>query len=110
MKPTVGRVVHYVSFGTPGGEFGQECRAAIVTETPHHDHPEVVNLCVLNPSGIFFHENSPYYEPSETTGDPNCGEKEYHGNPFRYCSCGWSEKAPRGGSWHWPERVSDGEC
>ena len=31
-KPSVGRVVHYVSFGTPGGEFTAQCRAAIITE------------------------------------------------------------------------------
>lgn len=31
-KPSVGRVVHYVSYGTPGGEYQSECRAAVVTE------------------------------------------------------------------------------
>jgi len=30
--PTVGRVVHYVSYGTPGGEYTSQCRAAMVTE------------------------------------------------------------------------------
>ena len=32
MKPSVGRIVHYVSYGTLGGEYGKECRAAVVTE------------------------------------------------------------------------------
>lgn len=32
MKPTVGRIVHYQSYGTPGGEYLPEPRAAIVTE------------------------------------------------------------------------------
>lgn len=51
MNPSIGRVVHYVSYGTPGGEYTSECRAAIVTEV--HD-PDDVSLCVLNPSGLFF--------------------------------------------------------
>lgn len=31
-QPTVGRVVHYQSYGTPGGEYLPEPRAAIITE------------------------------------------------------------------------------
>lgn len=30
--PSVGRVVHYVSYGTPRGEYTSQCRAAIITE------------------------------------------------------------------------------
>lgn len=48
--PTVGRIVHYVSYGTPKGEYTSECRAAIVTEVD----PHAVGLCVLNPTGQFF--------------------------------------------------------
>ena len=50
MTPSVGRIVHYVSYGTPGGEFLSECRAAIVTEV---GEDETVGLCVLNPTGLF---------------------------------------------------------
>ena len=32
--PSVGRVVHYVSYGTPGGEYTSQCRAAIVAGVP----------------------------------------------------------------------------
>ncbi|GIM88889.1 hypothetical protein [Paractinoplanes toevensis] len=59
-KPSVGRVVHYVSYGTPGGEYASECRAAIVTEIPElvgstaNNKSYVVGLCVLNPTGMFF--------------------------------------------------------
>ena len=49
--PTVGRIVHYQSFGTPGGEYKPEARAAVVTRV-HSD--TYVDLCVLNPGGIFF--------------------------------------------------------
>ena len=53
VTPSVGRIVHYVSYGTPGGEYKSECRAAIITETdPTSDI--LVGLCVMNPSGLFF--------------------------------------------------------
>lgn len=63
MKPTVGRVVHYVSHGSPvlpdGTQtFKPECRAAIVTAVHPSEGagtledangPELVALAVLNP-------------------------------------------------------------
>ena len=52
-KPSIGRTVHYTSYGTPGGEFGKECRAAVVTELQGDD---IVGLCVMNPTGLFFHD------------------------------------------------------
>ena len=83
-------MVHYVSYGTPGGEYGQECRAAIVTETlefepgsaEEHRRGEV-GLCVLNPTGQFFNQGVPYHDPADHPG------------------------AIRGGTWHWPERVPE---
>jgi len=52
MKPSVGRIVHYVAYGTPGREFpAGVCRAAVVTEV---DPDGTVGLCVLNPTGQFF--------------------------------------------------------
>lgn len=42
-KPTVGRIVHYQSFGTPGGEFKSVARAAVVTDV-HADNE--VTVCV----------------------------------------------------------------
>jgi hypothetical protein len=50
-KPTVGRIVHYVSYGTPSGEFQSECRAAVVAAT---DGTYEADLVVLNPTGLFF--------------------------------------------------------
>lgn len=53
--PRIGDTVHYRSFGTPGGEYLSECRAAIVTEVHHHgEDREDVSLAVLNPTGLFF--------------------------------------------------------
>ncbi|GIF16535.1 hypothetical protein [Actinoplanes teichomyceticus] len=114
MKPTVGRIVHYVSYGTPGGEYTSQCRAAVVTEVNgpafnpatgrDAEDSTVVGLCVLNPEGMFFNRSVLQSEPAETPGDPNCPDRAEHGKIFRYCACGWLPATPRGGTWHWPER------
>lgn len=51
MKPSIGMIVHYTSYGTPGGEYTQECRAAIITAV---HGPVDVDLMVCNPTGVFF--------------------------------------------------------
>lgn len=79
-KPSVGRVVHYVSYGTPGGEYTSRCRAAIVTEiTDCNAHTECVGLFVANPTGLFLNQHIPHNETSQQ----------------------------REGTWHWPERVEE---
>lgn len=80
--PSVGRTVHYVSYGTPGGEFTSECRAAIVTEAGPGSNvngvgaDDDVSLAVLNPTGMFFNRGLAH-----------------------------DEETKAGGTWHWPERV-----
>ncbi|QWS68186.1 hypothetical protein SEA_VANLEE_69 [Gordonia phage VanLee] len=61
-QPTVGRIVHYQSYGTPGGEYLPEARAAIITEVGHGPLEGDVGLCVLNPTGQFFNRDVPYAE------------------------------------------------
>jgi hypothetical protein len=53
-KPSVGRIVHYQAYGTPGGEYQSAPRAAVVTQV--HGDTMDVGLCILNPSGMFFNE------------------------------------------------------
>lgn len=72
---SVGRTVHYRSYGTPGGEYSAQCRAAIVTQIDA-TNSDVIGLAVLNPAGLFFNEETPYDADAST-----------------------------GGTWHWPERV-----
>ena len=60
-KPTVGRIVHYQAYGTPGGEFKSVTLAAIVTDV-YVDNE--VMVCVLNPSGIFFNKVKFSAEPT----------------------------------------------
>lgn len=89
--PSVGRVVHYVSYGTPRGEYTSQCRAAIITEVVPLEGEEAalaeveswpedqrcrVGLAVMNPTGMFFNQGVHQDEHSKL-----------------------------GGSWHWPERV-----
>lgn len=92
-KPTVGRTVYYVSYGTPDGEYKSECRAAIITWV-HPDtidaEDQLVSLCVLDPNGMFFNETVAYHE-----GDVG---HDHTGAEIPALSY-------RGGTWHWPERV-----
>jgi hypothetical protein len=77
-NPTVGRVVHYLSHGSPvlpdgTQHYKPECRAAIVTAIGDIGR---VGLAVLNPTGLFFDQ-----------------------------ACPQDEGLCCGGTWHWPERV-----
>jgi hypothetical protein len=85
MKPSIGRIVHYVSYGTPGGEYASECRAAVITEVvaiarglEGDPRWSAVSLCVLNPAGLFFNRNVQQDEEGHAAG-----------------------------TWHWPERVPE---
>lgn len=112
-KPSISRDVHYVAHGTPVREDGTQafpsvCRAAKVIEVDADD-PTRVGLFVMNPTGVFFHSlasgGCEYADGAERPGEPDCPNAAAHGNPFRYCTCGWVEAQLRGGTWHWPERV-----
>ena len=79
-QPSVGRIVHYQSYGTPGGEYLPEPRAAIVTAVKEVKRsggaPSIyhASLAVLNPTGMFFNENI------------------------------WYSEDPKPGHWNWPPR------
>lgn len=83
--PSVGDIVHYVSYGTPAGEYSRACRAAIITKvrgravntaTGSDVKEHMVDLAVLNPTGMHF-----------TTHRVQM------------------EDARDGGTWHWPEQT-----
>lgn len=91
--PSVGRIVHYVSYGTPGGEYPKACRAAVITAVPDVGIPEggAVGLCVLNPTGQSFNPSIPHdsgHVPDHEQVSDLCHGLDYDG-----------------GTWHWPERV-----
>jgi hypothetical protein len=101
-KPSVGRTVHYVAYGTPGGEFpAGVCRAAIVTEVgvgvpvqgTEPDPDERIGVCVLNPTGQFFNRIRDARR-----------DRSVRAIIVRIRGIKHDEnKAP--GTWHWPERV-----
>ncbi len=75
-QPSVGRIVHYQSYGTPGGQYLPEPRAAVITEVfDQEDNPGGVSLAVLNPSGMFFNQDVPFSQD------------------------------PKPGHWNWPPRA-----
>lgn len=83
--PAIGRIVHYVSHGSPVLEDGTQryrpaCRAAVITEIPDGTAGTVLSLAVLNPTGAFFDQAVPYSLEADGTCRP--------------------------GSWHWPEWVA----
>lgn len=92
-KPSVGRIVHYVSHGSPVQSDGSQvyisqCRAAIIAEVypaagggllsggeVQEVEAQQCALAVLNPTGMSFHDAAQ------------------------------DEDERAGGTWHWPERV-----
>ena len=100
-KPSVGRIVHYVSHGTPVQPDGTQayysrCRAATITEVAYADRQCTqpigdVGLCVTNPTGLFFHslaDGGCGFHDGDETSPPSLDGRVY-----------------RPGTWHWPERV-----
>ncbi|RPE27297.1 hypothetical protein [Kitasatospora cineracea] len=84
-QPTVGRIVHYHSHGSPvlpdgTQRYASQPRAAIITAVSAHypgtsahpgdpgvpndgsTYPQLVSLAVLNPTGLFFDDRVPYAE------------------------------------------------
>lgn len=53
MKPTIGRIVWYMKFGTPGGEHKPEPSPAIITRVHENDE---CDLFVMNPNGCYFNK------------------------------------------------------
>jgi hypothetical protein len=60
LKPTIGRIVHYQKFGTPGGEHQSEPSPAIITRVNDDD---TCDLFVMNPTGCYFNRTPYWVEP-----------------------------------------------
>lgn len=76
MKPSVGRIVHYVTRvqSVPDGPYEAVCNAAVITEVGDVGSP--VNLTVFKPMALSFKTA----KEDDTPGRP-------------------------GGTWHWPEKL-----
>lgn len=72
-EPTIGRVVHYVSYGSKDGRVEGKCRAAFVTEVHPNYAVPAVGLAVFSPNGMHMDRDVRQSEDDHT-----------------------------GGTWHWP--------
>lgn len=63
-QPTVGRMVHYQKYGTPGGEHKSEPSPAVITRVL--DDQGKCDLFVMNPNGC-------YFNPTPFSEDPKPG-------------------------------------
>lgn len=54
MKPSVGRIVHYVAAGHSLGTYSSTCRAAIVTDVKNDNE---IAAAVFSGKGMWFYEN-----------------------------------------------------
>jgi hypothetical protein len=77
-KPSVGRIVHYQSHGSPNGQHKSEPRAAIITKVYDIESwpPGTVDLCVINPTGLYFDQHTMFSD------------------------------SPEAGRWNWPPRIA----
>lgn len=98
-KPSVGRVVHYRSYGTPQGEYKPECRAAVITavggwRTVDGDDPSDV-----------WEDDGQRYRSLKQVWDPErCALTVLNPGGTFLNDCNHDEDQA-GGTWHWPERV-----
>lgn len=113
MQPSVGRIVHYVSYGTPGGEYPQACRAAIVTAVGGWVDQEIRDLVIED--GIRRREVRQYFDPDAlalTVENPTGTFKDlyipYHGGTASevHTDLCLGRSYP-GGTWHAPARVGE---
>lgn len=95
-RATVGRQVHYVARGSADGYFPAVCRSAEITEV---DGMGRVGLCVVNPTGLFFHplalDGGVPYSVGDTDAAPDAPGAR----------CNLRRAVYPGGSWHFPELV-----
>lgn len=89
MRPSIGRIVLYQRHGSPNGQHKAEPSAAVITSVypPDFEGQEglFVDLCVLNPTGIYFDRKTPH----DSLDDD--GKSEGPWTP---------------GHWRWPPRVA----
>lgn len=71
IQPTVGRMVHYMRYGSPGGEHKPEVSPAVITKVLDEATGKC-SLFVMNPNGCYFNETeySEEYAPGRWSWMP----------------------------------------
>ncbi len=105
-KPSVGRIVHYVSHGSPIREDGTQafpsvCRAAVVAEVGAW-------ITVRTSDGRSYDrsEGRPIRVAEQWYYDDAVTLTVLHPTGDSRHACKHDETDHTGGTWHWPERVS----
>lgn len=98
-RPSVSRIVHYVSHGSPAlpdgtQEYASECRAAMVTLV-HDDELDLVALTVFGVNGVF--------QPQAVALDEGLADHQRVPGDGRSVLC--TGRAHGRGTWHWPART-----
>lgn len=95
--PSVGRAVHYVSYGTPGGEYSSVCRAATITEVGAW-------MDTLVSGGIGLDGDAKRRTVEQEWSPQACALEIHNPTGLFFNTCHHNEdKTP--GTWHWPERI-----
>lgn len=98
--PSAGRMVHYVSFGTPRGEYTSQCRAAVIAE--------VGGWVTVTEQHIAAHDDTDGHRARDVRQwwyDDACGLAVLNPTGQFFNSCAHDEAGRAPGTWHWPERV-----
>ena len=118
MKPRIGDDVHYVSYGTPGGEYTSTCRAAKVTallpptglQCPDHggDCPPDVRDYMLAETVL----RGPQWhgKPGRPAGAQRVDLCVFNPTGLFFKDAEQDEEEKRGGTWHWPEDRRPCDC
>jgi hypothetical protein len=110
MEPTVCRMVHYVSYGTPPGPDGtqayrSQCRAAVVTEVGQWVTVSVADDEPPDPgSGVRRRIVYQEYDPQAVALAVFSPTGQFY-NGAGMVACRHDEDVRAGGTWHWPERT-----
>ncbi|GHH57830.1 hypothetical protein [Lentzea cavernae] len=105
-RPSVGRIVHYVSHGSPIREdgtqvFPSECRAAIVSEAGAW-----IAVATIEAESFSRSEGRPIRHVEQWFYDDAVTLTVLHPTGSSRHACKHDETNHASGTWHWPERVS----
>jgi hypothetical protein len=99
-QPSVGRVVHYVSYGTPSGEYTSRCRAAQITEVGCW-----VTVKTIKADSYSASEGRPIRTAEQWFYADACALTVSNPTGLFFNECKHDETDKAGGTWHWPERI-----
>ena len=110
-RPSIGRIVHYQSYGTPGGEYLPEPRAAIITEVQQvvdgDKLDEMYPTAVERDHAVTWYDDGPRREDGgEIPMTWQVGLAVLNPTGMYFNRDVPFAETPTPGRWNWPPRVS----